>query len=492
MVNSIGNKLGIINGSNKPIGAHRPVLNNGNGFDNPNSQNINNMTGLVSGLASININEHNERTVCLSDLDLNTNEKHLEDFFNAIKISYMKIVKQPFCSFAHVTFFDSSIARLFLEKNIFAINNKIIRVMPYNYPNSFDPSANLIIKNLENFLTEADIIEKFKDYGEILSCKLARDQQTGESKCYAYLQFKNKLSASKAIDTLNNTYWDEKFDPDVQYQKFKSRLLVLQQSQHMLGQLNDDLLSNELFSDFDSRVTHGKKIYVGLFRKKEEYSKIKSSKEGKQTNLYVKNFGPDFGDRDLFNLFKAYGSIKSAKVRRLKCGIVEKPLGCGFVDFEFPEEAENARNELDGFVIPESNRKISVTYADCKSRRLRKKLEMESEKYNSASPSPSIIQSIDENVDDTNTEYSFDSNSEFDKPIENHQNARLAQVSNKVLKIAQINDSENDDRTRSESTSSIASFDISLYDWSDIWNKKLQTSNWNEYNLFDNKYSSPF
>jgi RNA recognition motif-containing protein len=45
----------------------------------------------------------------------------------------------------------------------------------------------------------------------------------------------------------------------------------------------------------------------------------------------------------LFNLFKAYGSIKSAKVRRQKCGLVEKPLGCGFVDFESPEEANLAR-----------------------------------------------------------------------------------------------------------------------------------------------------
>ena len=81
----------------------------------------------------------------------------------------------------------------------------------------------------------------------------------------------------------------------------------------------------------------------------------------------------------IFNLFKAYGSIKSAKVRRLKTGLVEKPLGCGFVDFENPEEAERARQALNNYTLSSEfgSRVISVTYADCKNSRIRMKLDKE-------------------------------------------------------------------------------------------------------------------
>jgi RNA recognition motif-containing protein len=274
-----------------------------------------------------NTNNTNDRTVYLGDLDLDMTEKQLMDFFNKSAPSrpnITKIVKQPHSSFAHITCEDPAVAKSLLENAIIKINNKVIRVMPFNQPNNFDPNANLIIKNLESYVNESNIIQKFKEFGDILSCKLVRDEE-GSSKCYAFLQYKDKHSADVAIDKYNNTYWDERCDPDFKFRKYQEKLLYLNNHQS-LGKLNEaDLQENELFADFSNKL--GKKIYVGVFKKREEYSKIKSDKEGKPSNLYVKNFGTNFGDRDLFNLFKVYGSIKSAKVRRLKVGPIEKPLG---------------------------------------------------------------------------------------------------------------------------------------------------------------------
>ena len=221
--------------------------------------------------------------------------------------------------------------------------------MPYYQQNNFDPNANLIIKNLESFLNESHIIQKFKEFGDILSCKLVRDLN-GESKCYAYLQFKGKSSALQAIDSLNNTYWDEMYDPDFHYKKYREKIYLLKDNQ-LNSFVNDSVFDDKkYFNDFNqssssnshsNKATHGKKIYVGLFKKKDEYSRMKQEKEGKPSNLYVKNFGQSFGDRDFFILFKSFGSIKSAKVRRQKFGIIEKPLGCGFVDYECPEQFED-------------------------------------------------------------------------------------------------------------------------------------------------------
>jgi RNA recognition motif-containing protein len=283
------------------------------------------------------VNTNEQRTVYLGDLDMNITEKQLHEHFHSLGITTTKITKQPHSSYAHVTFATIDMARKCLDASLINLgrnglstttntnaNSKAARVLPFNQPNTFDPNANLIIKNLESHLTETDIIEKMKAFGDILSCKLVRDERTGESKCYSYLQYKEPASAAEAIDKLNNTYWDEKCDPDYKYRMFQERLALLKSS---IGKLHEsDLQEHQLFADFAHQKL-GKKIYVGLFKKKDEYTRIKTDKEGKPSNLYVKNFGTSFGDRDLFNLFKAYGSIKSAKVRRLKTGLVEKPLG---------------------------------------------------------------------------------------------------------------------------------------------------------------------
>lgn len=445
-----------------------------------------------------NILEQNERTIYLGNLDLNTKEAQIDELFNVIGLITQKVVKQPFSSFAHVTFESLTVVKFLLEKSNLIMSNKILQVMPFNQTNNFEPNANLIIKNLESFLNEFDIIEKFSLYGEILSCKLVRGSKgifiriamriqtffpndelnqiniyfKGESKCYAYLQYKEKSSALDCIDNLNNTYWDEKYDPDFHYQRYKEKMQLFKKKQH-INHFIDFTDRNDPFNEINKKSVHGKKIYVGIFKKKDEYFRIKKEKEGKPSNLYVKNFGPNFGDRDLFNLFKTFGSIKSAKVRRQKFGLVEKPLGCGFVDFEEPEEAEKARIHLNGYVLKNSGRVISVTYADCKSRRMRKRLE--EEKLNDISDfSPKSnectqLSDYESKISDSETvsNSSFDSiPTDWDYPLNN--SCELA-----------FNWME-DSRNRSISTSSDSSFDSILLDWSEMWNRKVNS----EYKLF--------
>jgi RNA recognition motif-containing protein len=423
----------------------------------------------------------NERTVYLGDLDMNMSEKQLQEFFYSHNIATVKVAKQPYSSYAHVTFVSHEITRKFLDASSINLHARLVRVMPFNQSNTFDPNANLIIKNLESYLTEADIINKLSLFGDILSCKLVRDDK-GDSKCYSYLQFKDKQAAAEAIDKLNNTYWDEKCDPDYKYKMFQEKLSYLKHSPlsisssssfSSLGKLNEsNLQESELFADFNNKM--GKKIYVGLFKKKDEYSKIKSDKEGKPSNLYVKNFGTSFGDRDLFNLFKAYGSIKSAKVRRLKTGLVEKPLGCGFVDFENPEEAEAARLALDNFALPEcAGRVISVTYADCKSRRMRKKLE-----------ETSSAEILKPQSQPSRPKFFFESQLQSQSLIMSQQQ----QQQQRMRQASVSSESSNDSLpvVSSLATSSLASTSMVLreFDDEDLWNKILGTNQWSQYKLF--------
>jgi len=360
-------------------------------------------------------------------------------------------------------------------------------------PNNFDPNANLIIKNLESYVNESNIIQKFKEFGDILSCKLVRDED-GNSKCYAFLQFKDKQSASIAIDKYNNTYWDERCDPDFKFRKYQEKLLYLNNHQS-LGKLNEaDLQENELFADFSNKM--GKKIYVGVFKKREEYSKIKSDKEGKPSNLYVKNFGNNFGDRDLFNLFKVYGSIKSAKVRRLKVGPIEKPLGCGFVDFENPDEAEEARKALDNYKLPDSGRIISVKYADCKSRRMRKKLEETNDTNPTATNQP-VVQHQQQQQQQQITQDEINNNLEqLNRKASTSSLSSSASTSSNTLSSSAASSpapqnaclfSPTPDsfyQTISSYSSSFINDKTDQYEWPDVWSKLLKTTEWKEYTYF--------
>lgn len=433
-------------------------------------------SSLSNSACSLNSN-NDIHTVYLGDLDLNTSERTISEFFRSINVAILKTVKQPHSSYAHVTFEDAQFTKRLLDKAVIYINQRPVRVMPFNQPSHFDPNANLIIKNLESYLDESNIIKKFAPFGDILSCKLVRDER-GESKCYAYLQYKCKESAAEAIDNLNNTYWDERCDPDFKFKQLQSLPYVLRTGMGV-GKLNEiNMQENELAAHFNKFV--GKKIYVGIFKKKEEYSKLKSEKEGKLSNLYVKNFGPTFGDRELFQLFKAYGSIKSAKVRRQKVGNIEKPLGCGFVDFELPEDADKARQALDGFVL-DNGRVISVKFADCKSRRARKKLEeTDNDNYNQHQQ-----QQQQQKEQQTNNSSAYESESDQHNTSENdmiNEHTDYTFISSSANQIQSI------ERKNSMSSVSSSCMDtthcMDEFEWPDIWSKLLQSSDWKEYKLF--------
>ena len=96
--------------------------------------------------------EQNERTIHLSDLDLDTSEYRINDLFRSINLKPSKIVKQPFSSFAYVTFESLPVVKLLLEKSHLLLTDKLVQILPFSQSNNFDPNANLIIKNLHIFV----------------------------------------------------------------------------------------------------------------------------------------------------------------------------------------------------------------------------------------------------------------------------------------------------------------------------------------------------
>ncbi|URD99541.1 Polyadenylate-binding protein [Musa troglodytarum] len=199
--------------------------------------------------------------------------------------------------YAYVNYSNPGDAAMALEVlNFTPLNNKPIRIMYSNRDPSIRRSgaANIFIKNLDKMIGNKDLHGIFSSFGNILSCKVATDA-SGQSKGYGFVQFDQEEAAQNAINKLN-------------------------------GMLVND-----------------KPVFVGPFLRKQE--RENSLDKTKFSNVFVKNLSESTTREDLDKIFGKYGKITSAVVMRKEDG---KSKCFGFVNFENPDDAAQAVQELNG------------------------------------------------------------------------------------------------------------------------------------------------
>ncbi|KIH94118.1 polyadenylate-binding protein [Sporothrix brasiliensis 5110] len=138
--------------------------------------------------------------------------------------------------------------------------------------------TNIYIKNLNPDVTDEEFRELFEKFGTVTSSTIARDQETGKSRGFGFINFTAHEAAAAAVAELNE-------------QEF-----------------------------------HGQELYVGRAQKKHEreeelrksYEAARQEKASKYVgvNLYIKNLDDEVDDEKLRELFAPYGPITSAKVMR--------------------------------------------------------------------------------------------------------------------------------------------------------------------------------
>jgi len=223
--------------------------------------------------------------------------------------------------YAYVNFQQPADAERALDTmNFDLLMNKPVRIMW----SQRDPSirrfgaGNIFIKNLDKHIDTKAIYDTFSMFGNILSCKVATDQE-GNSKGYGFIHFETEEAANKAIEKVN-------------------------------GMLLD-----------------GKKVYVGKFLPRSQREKQMGDAASRFTNVYVKNFGDAFDSEKLQEFFSKFGEVVSAKVMEDDSG---KSKGFGFVAFKDHESAEKAADELNEKEVPgKSDLKFTVCRAQKKSER---------------------------------------------------------------------------------------------------------------------------
>jgi RNA recognition motif-containing protein len=62
---------------------------------------------------------------------------------------------------------------------------------------------NILIRNLERSVTEAELTDLFKPFGKVQSATVVLDAATGKSKGFGFVEMPNGREAIKAIKALN-------------------------------------------------------------------------------------------------------------------------------------------------------------------------------------------------------------------------------------------------------------------------------------------------
>lgn len=138
--------------------------------------------------------------------------------------------------------------------------------------------TNIYIKNIPLEVTDEEFRDLFEKYGEVTSASLARDQDTGKSRGFGFVNYINHEHAAIAVEELNG-------------KDFKGQDLYVGRAQKK-HEREEEL------------------------RKSYEAARIEKASKYQGVNLYVKNLDDEVDDDKLRELFVPFGSIMSAKVMR--------------------------------------------------------------------------------------------------------------------------------------------------------------------------------
>ncbi|CAL5377399.1 unnamed protein product [Camellia sinensis] len=264
----------------------------------------------------------------VSDLDTSVTESQLYDLFNkqgeviSVRIARDLVTQRSF-GYGFIYYANRENARRAFELlNLHVLNGKPLRI-------AYSPGGvgKIFIKNLDKAIGHHELYHVFSEVGDILSCKIAKDD-SGQSKGYGFVLYDSEEGRQSAIEKLNGI------------------------------------------------VLNGKPVYVEPFCHKNEREMLLEKAKG--TNLYVRNLSTSITEEDLKKIFGEFGTISSAAVMKDADG---NSKCFGFVNFESADDVARAVESLNGQNI-DNNNEWYVAIAQKKSdRELELKLQFENRLY---------------------------------------------------------------------------------------------------------------
>jgi polyadenylate-binding protein len=350
------------------------------------------------------MNAYATASLYVGDLHSEVTEALLFELFNAVgPVASIRVcrdsVSRRSLGYAYVNFHSVVDAERALETmNYTLIKNKPCRIMWCHRDPSLRKSGtgNVFIKSLDKSIDNKALYDTFSAFGNILSCKVATDDQ-GASKGYGALPQAPchlRLHPLSVADCISPDPFP--FSLPTRLPSFIVAGFVHYETQEA---------ANLAVTKVNGMLLNGKKVFVGFFVPRKDRSGGSEANDS-FTNVYVKNLAPDVEDEKLDELFKAHGPIKSAIVMKDGEG---KSRGFGFVNFEEHEHAAQACEALNNTEV--NGKAMFVGRAQKKrdrERELRDKFEaLKVERANKFTGVNLFVKNLDDNVDDEKLREAF-------------------------------------------------------------------------------------
>ncbi|XP_054466027.1 polyadenylate-binding protein 1-like [Anoplopoma fimbria] len=245
------------------------------------------------------------------------------------------------------------------------------------------PLASLYVGDLHPDVTEAMLYQKFSPAGPIMSIRVCRDIITRRSLGYAYINFQQPADAECALDTMNydvikgrpiRIMWsqrdpglrksgvgnifiknmDESIDNKALYDTFSAfgnilscKVVCDEKGSKGYGFVHFETheAANRAIDTMNGMLLNDRKVFVGHFKSRKEREMEFGTKAMKFTNVYIKNFGEDYTDEKLKEVFNEFGRTLSVRVMKDERG---RSRGFGFVNYFNHEDAQKAVDEMNG------------------------------------------------------------------------------------------------------------------------------------------------
>lgn len=179
----------------------------------------------------------------------------------------------------------------------------------------------IVVSNLSKIIDKRRLVDTFRIFGDIISCKLMSDTTAGENWSQGIIHYASGLSAENAMEQANGM------------------------------------------------VVEGQALHVTQYRsprEREGYSKDNF------VSLYVKNFPDEWDELKLKELAAKYGEYKDCVVQKDDAG---KSRGFGFINYKIPEDAKKAVEGLHEMeVVSKTGEKMKLYVARAQSKKERQKL----------------------------------------------------------------------------------------------------------------------
>lgn len=291
-------------------------------------------------------------------------------------------INRTSAGYAFVNFYNHEAAKDAFSKvpHLF-LGSSMSRVFPYNgkdlkKPPPIDPTNGngVFIKNLDTKVTIAHLYDVFKEFGDIVNCKIATDE-FGAPRNFAYVTYSSPDEAAEAIKKMDGrAVGKRKILTYMHLPKSKRGVKLFIKNGLTDGCVSEEDLKNEfskyssfedlvypidnlgksrgfafvILSDIDDanraieevKEIHGVPVHVSIA--------IKPNADPhrlEQANLFVRNLGDNVTQQDLIDEFGAFGTIVSTKIMLDDAG---KSRHFGFVRFQDPNQARDAQLALDG------------------------------------------------------------------------------------------------------------------------------------------------